>query len=610
MIRRLGSVQAGSSSVLYQGSAQAQALCLLDTATELLMVRRDFRAALETCERGLESVAGLPEQEDLCSFRYGEVKAALCIIGIQALAELNKWRVVLEWVLQYYGAPEKMSAKIMQMWFTEAESLAGNSAAFSEEQRHLALEIVECKREESRPKSPPESSQGEDSTNSTDPNPVTQRFQAMLNELVVGDTSGKLSVYKNDDSKPWLTRSCIGMVTCVGVGDICNKGKNFVVAVGAEGWFHLFDLSVSPAKSESTNYQELLFGEDQKPSFTQHIPANTKVILISDIESTNYQELLFGEDQKPSFTQHIPANTKVILISDIDGDGRSELVVGYTDRVVRAFRWEDSPDSSDIGSGQLVLLKKWLLEGQVDSLSVNPGPEGIPELMVSQPGCGYAILLCTWNRKVPTETGEGASATRDVILHLTSGRIHNKNVSTHLIGSISRGPTDESSRCGFFALCTLDGTLKLMDSSDQLLWSVQVDHQLFALQKLDVTGDGREEVVACAWDGQTYIIDHNRTVVRFQFDENVNAFCAGQYTCKDGRNSPCLVYVSFNHKIYVYWRVELERMESTNLLKVLEEKEEYRELLGKLHIDADDNTAVRDFIHNLLYGNKKNTIST
>lgn len=42
-----------------------------------------------------------------------------------------------------------------------------------------------------------------------------------------------------------------------------------------------------------------------------------------------------------------------------------------------------------------------------------------------------------------------------------------------------------------------------------------------------VQGDGREEVVACAWDGQTYIIDHNRTVVRFQFDENVNAFCAG-----------------------------------------------------------------------------------
>lgn len=125
-----------------------------------------------------------------------------------------------------------------------------------------------------------------------------------LNELIVGDTSGKLHVYKNDDSKPWITRTCVGMLTCVGVGDICNRGRNFVVAVGAEGWFHLFDLSaVAGAKSDSSSQQEALF----------------------------------SDDQKPCFSQHIPANTKVILISDIDGDGRSELVVGYTDRVVRAF---------------------------------------------------------------------------------------------------------------------------------------------------------------------------------------------------------------------------------------------------------------------------------
>lgn len=39
--------------------------------------------------------------------------------------------------------------------------------------------------------------------------------------------------------------------------------------------------------------------------------------------------------------------------------------MGYTDRVVRAFRWEDSSENSDHVSGQLILLKKWLLEGQV-----------------------------------------------------------------------------------------------------------------------------------------------------------------------------------------------------------------------------------------------------
>ncbi|XP_062849807.1 KICSTOR complex protein ITFG2 isoform X2 [Trichomycterus rosablanca] len=395
-----------------------------------------------------------------------------------------------------------------------------------------------------------------------------------LNELVVGDTSGKLYIYKNDDSKPWLTRTCVGMLTCVGVGDVCNKGKNLVVAVGAEGWFHLFDVSAA-AK-----------------------------------DSSSQLDGIFCDEQKPCFTQHIPANTKVMLISDIDGDGRSELVVGYTDRVVRAFRWEEPSDGTDLSAGQLVLLKKWLLEGQVDSLSVNSGPDGQPELMVSQPGCGYAVLLCSWTQEGTSAQGENSSAafagqgpSRDVVLHLTTGRIHNKNVSTHLIGSISRGSKEEESKGGLFALCTLDGTLKLMDCSEQLLWSVQVDHQLFALQKLDVTGDGREEVVACAWDGQTYIIDHNRMVVRFQFDENVNAFCAGQYACKEGRNTPCLVYVSFSHKIYVYWRVELECMQPTSLQKVLEVKPKYTDLLGKLGVDPSDTEAVRKLIGDLLYRN-------
>ena len=34
------------------------------------------------------------------------------------------------------------------------------------------------------------------------------------------------------------------------------------------------------------------------------------------------------------------------------------------------------------------------------------------------------------------------------------------------------------------------GTLKLTEEADKLLWSVQVDHQLFALEKLDVTVSG------------------------------------------------------------------------------------------------------------------------
>lgn len=84
-------------------------------------------------------------------------------------------------------------------------------------------------------------------------------------------------------------------------------------------------------------------------------------------------------------------------------------------------------------------------------------------------------------------------------------------------------------------------------------------------------------------------------------DENIRAFCAGLYACKGGRNSPCLVYVTFNQKIYVYWEVQLERMESTNLLKLLEAEPEFRSLLQELGTDPNDLPAARALLHHTLY---------
>ena len=42
--------------------------------------------------------------------------------------------------------------------------------------------------------------------------------------------------------------------------------------------------------------------------------------------------------------------------------------------------------------------------------------------------------------------------------------------------------------------------------------------------------------------------------------------------------------MSFNHKIFVYWKVELERMEPTNLLRVLEERSEFKARLEQLGV--------------------------
>ncbi|XP_031169332.1 peroxisome assembly protein 26 isoform X3 [Sander lucioperca] len=102
--------------VVYKSNLQTglfglQMSSMLDTAAEQMMVHKDFQAAFDTCDRGLDSLANMEQEDNRC----GEFKAGFCILGIQALAELNQWHGVLSWVLQQYKHQEKIPAKIMQM---------------------------------------------------------------------------------------------------------------------------------------------------------------------------------------------------------------------------------------------------------------------------------------------------------------------------------------------------------------------------------------------------------------------------------------------------------------------------------------------------------------
>lgn len=77
-----------------------------------------------------------------------------------------------------------------------------------------------------------------------------------------------------------------------------------------------------------------------------------------------------------------------------------------------------------------------------------------------------------------------------------------------------------------------------------------MDHQVFALTKLDVTENGADDIVACAWDGQTYILDQDKNTVRFQLDEPVQAFESGYYGLStDEPAVTCFVYVTFKNKV-------------------------------------------------------------
>lgn len=160
-------------------------------------------------------------------------------------------------------------------------------------------------------------------------------------ELIVGNINGDLIIFKHD--KCWQKIGNLGMITAISIGDIMNCGSNALVIVCGDGWCHIF-LCLHP-KTE-------------------------------DIEEASTTVKL-----EPVHVQCIPPNSKVIMLEDIDSDGNIEMVVGLTDRIVRSYRWVQSATG-----GRLVCLYKWECANQIGGLALNHNAEGLPKVLVAQPG--------------------------------------------------------------------------------------------------------------------------------------------------------------------------------------------------------------------------------
>ncbi|KAL4225477.1 integrin alpha FG-GAP repeat-containing protein 2 [Mactra antiquata] len=391
------------------------------------------------------------------------------------------------------------------------------------------------------------------------------------NELAVGNVDGLLSVFKGRGHKPWRKCSNLGMITCVGVGDLFNRGKNNLYCLTAEGWFYVFDV-----KNDCQG----------------------------DLVKQSHDDELCGDNLKPLFKQHLPPNGKVMQAADVDCDGKLELAMGYSDRVIRLYKWNGTVDADQEPHGSMVQIDKWQLAGQIGSITLNKDKDGKSELLASQPGGTYVTLL---HNPITHDIVDGLSeSTPDNLIYdpLVSSEIRNMSISTEIVGNIRKGPgpVQENESDVLYALCTLDGTLVLVESGRRILWSLQVDHQLFSLNKLDVTGNGKEEVVCCSWDGQTYIVNHGREAVRYQFGDNVAAFTAGYYAVNTVDNVPCFVYATFNNRIFIYYNISLPQVESTNLIEVMDKYEDTHKLLAKLNIKSPSNQQLQELYHWCLYG--------
>uniref|UniRef100_H2Y6M6 Integrin alpha FG-GAP repeat containing 2 n=1 Tax=Ciona savignyi TaxID=51511 RepID=H2Y6M6_CIOSA len=330
-------------------------------------------------------------------------------------------------------------------------------------------------------------------------------------ELVVADEGGLVQIYKGSSAKPWWKSSNFINVGCVVVAVVCNEGRKSVVVFGIDGSYSIIDFNQRGGA----------------------VPAAIR-------------------------SDWVLPNIMNVVVGDLDCDGLNEVVACHSDHCVSAYRW-------NVKHKRLVRLQRWKLRHLAGNISVHVGSdEGVPSIIVSQPGCSYAVLLINWNQNDTNKSDETMATVKYTPLSSQS-RSQNPTITCQILGDITKS---SSSPAGYFALCTLDGTIKLMED-DEILWSFQVDHQLFALHKLDILGDKREEVIVCARDGLTYIVDHDRNVVRYQFPDNV-------------QDHPCLVYSDFHNHIWLFYDVRLPFLKATDLVTLAESDREMTQLFAQL----------------------------
>jgi hypothetical protein len=207
----------------------------------------------------------------------------------------------------------------------------------------------------------------------------------------------------------------------------------------------------------------------------------------------------------------VPVNISRAVIAD------GTLIVGRTDRIIHLYRL-------DSDTNQLIQTAMYVFPGQLGTivpLSVPNRSESI--IFVAQPGApiylrfrichyigGVFSTLSPDDGNIESFPASAANATADIL-------------ATEMAITTSR---DE------LVLCTMGGQMRFFHLSSRRMRSVALDQQLFALASLPYSKQPqqhRNPIVACAWNGDTFIVDgQTLDVVKFQFGERVCAFTAGE----------------------------------------------------------------------------------
>eukprot|EP00111_Clytia_hemisphaerica_P006848 TCONS_00019798-protein len=457
-----------------------------------------------------------------------------------------------------------------------------------------------------------------------------------LNELCVGFTNGELHAYKGlDTTKPWKLSKGLGSLVVLCGGHVRSKDETLLCALDSEGRCNLFDVKEEHVTSDHdgsyvgsppSGAPTCSPTEEMRLVHKEHLPPNAKVAILEDVDNDGVAELIIG------YTDRYVRIYKWTVQGDPLDDVEKKLSKQNTEETDKKSTLsfslslskepkhlspaprQKSADTAEEGTinnnnstpyhpvGSFVLLKQFSLIGQIGSLAVCTTVEGLNQLIVSQPNGGYCILGqydedgFTENISTPTSVEAPSPSNQDsypIFYPITAygnRSFQQQHINTEIIGGIRR----QKGATGVIGLATHDGYFIILDNtyfSGQNPVKNSSKNNWFAMSKVDVTNDGDDEIVLCDLNGMTYIIDKERNIVSYNFNENVAAFCAGYYGNK-GRSTPCLCYVTLSGKIHLYYDVWIDaikvRCVHAALIEKIKRKPELHYLLELLRGESGE----------------------
>ncbi|CAG8542245.1 37076_t:CDS:2, partial [Racocetra persica] len=277
-------------------------------------------------------------------------------------------------------------------------------------------------------------------------------------------------------------------------------------------------------------------------------------------------------DTTKGFLDHPPLPADGSMVNKPSSKDQQNLLTRSGNLITEIAANRTSKDKPNINDACPTLKEKkqWFFDDQITSLSTATDPQtSSPLLLVGQPGGHFMKIDKNENLTCPTQV---------------SNDLQCPDESTEVSTELAKGIKWKNGKSyDVIVLVTMDGNFSFFDlqTSTMSRHELQVTHKLFGVTAIDffcdeteISSKGRDDdvFVACTWNGNTYIIDRDFNVVKFEFEGRVCAFAAGKYAVVPGCNVPCFMYVDFEDHITVYHNLRINTKPVQNFMEVMNDQ--------------------------------------